>query len=306
MDLRADAICQGNDLSSGPSERSRSRSSSSAIRNYRRDKITRPPSRASGTSHRATDRTIGRPAGDRGTHSASRRGPCKPPRFLTVAACGGLEPAPDGRIRGTYPHLLHSIAPPSVRSWHTLVHVPAAANVAAPTATEFLSQSRREFRLPIPHRLVAEHDAADQEHLGEIAQAELVAQAPEHHERDDVARILRPVQQAGAALVELPAALAAAEPAISLSRALWPLRRSRRTAALAPHPSPAPGQKGRDATGSGCRPPESRFGASPDRTPWASSCARCKRSRSPFTSGGPTSSILSPERLPSATSGRAC
>jgi hypothetical protein len=37
-----------------------------------------------------------------------------PPRLLTVAACGGLEPAPDGRLRRTYPHLLHSIAPPCV------------------------------------------------------------------------------------------------------------------------------------------------------------------------------------------------
>src|SRR5262249_33330830 len=35
-----------------------------------------------------------------------------PPRLLTVAACGGLGPAPDSRRRGTYPHLLHSIAPP--------------------------------------------------------------------------------------------------------------------------------------------------------------------------------------------------
>src|SRR6188474_969049 len=105
--------------------------------------------------------------------------------------------------------------PVAVHFDESLIHVPASADVAASTATEFLSQSRREFRLPIPHRLMAEHDAADQKHLGEIAQAELVAQAPEHHERDDVARILRPVQQAGAALVELPAALAAAEPTIS-------------------------------------------------------------------------------------------
>src|ERR1700736_3799614 len=47
-----------------------------------------------------------------------------PPRLLTVAACGGLEPAPDSRLRGAYPHLLHSIAPPSVRSWHTVIRIP--------------------------------------------------------------------------------------------------------------------------------------------------------------------------------------
>src|SRR5918995_7171614 len=50
-----------------------------------------------------------------------------PPRLLTVAACGGLKPAPDGRLRGTFPHLLRSSAPPllSVRSWHTVVRIPA-------------------------------------------------------------------------------------------------------------------------------------------------------------------------------------
>src|SRR4029077_7480958 len=37
-----------------------------------------------------------------------------PPRLLTIAACGGLEPAPDGRLRRTYLHLLHSVAPPCV------------------------------------------------------------------------------------------------------------------------------------------------------------------------------------------------
>src|SRR3954469_13526929 len=49
-----------------------------------------------------------------------------PPRLLTVAACGGLKPTPDGRLRGTFPHLLRSSAPPllSVRSWHTVVGVP--------------------------------------------------------------------------------------------------------------------------------------------------------------------------------------
>src|SRR5215471_5821794 len=39
------------------------------------------------------------------------------PRLLTVAACGGLEPAPDSRLRGTYPHLWHSIAPPFVSAF---------------------------------------------------------------------------------------------------------------------------------------------------------------------------------------------
>src|SRR5215470_14442910 len=47
-----------------------------------------------------------------------------PPRLFTVAACGSLKPAPDGRPRGAYPHLLCSSALPLlvVRSRRTPVH----------------------------------------------------------------------------------------------------------------------------------------------------------------------------------------
>jgi len=39
--------------------------------------------------------------------------PQRSPRSLfTAAACGGLEPAPDRRLRGAYPHLSYSTAPP--------------------------------------------------------------------------------------------------------------------------------------------------------------------------------------------------
>src|SRR6516162_1538923 len=50
-----------------------------------------------------------------------RTAPKGPPSSLVqhgaLAACGGLEPAPDSRLRGTYPHLLHSIAPPFVSAF---------------------------------------------------------------------------------------------------------------------------------------------------------------------------------------------
>src|SRR5262249_38388332 len=45
---------------------------------------------------------------------------------------------------------------------------------------------------------------------------------PEHHESNDITRVLGSVQEAGAALVELLAAVTAAEPAIALRRALRP------------------------------------------------------------------------------------
>ena len=85
---------------------------------------------------------------------------------------------------------------------------------------------------------MAEHEAADEEHLGQVTQGELVAQAPEHHERDDVARVLGSVQQAAGALVELLAAPTAAEAAIALGRALGALRHCRRAAPDTPHSCP--------------------------------------------------------------------
>src|SRR5580692_3044419 len=86
---------------------------------------------------------------------------------------------------------------------------------------------------------MAEHDAADQEHLRQIAQGKLVAQAPKHHEGDDVAGVLRPVQRAITPLVELLAASATAEPAVTLS-ALVPFRSGGRAAFDAFHLSRLP------------------------------------------------------------------
>src|SRR3954469_12474285 len=85
---------------------------------------------------------------------------------------------------------------------------------------------------------MAEHDAALEEHLAEVAQGEAVAQPPQHHERDDVGRVLRAVQQNTGALVVLLAAVAAAEPAIPLGGASRPLRHRGRAAGHTVHPRP--------------------------------------------------------------------
>jgi hypothetical protein len=57
-----------------------------------------------------------------------------------------------------------------------------------------------------------------------IQQGKLIAQAPEHHEGDDVTGVLRPVQRASTPLVELLAAGATTEPVVTLSGALAPFR----------------------------------------------------------------------------------
>ena len=42
-----------------------------------------------------------------------------PPSLFTTAACSGLKPAPDRRLRGAHPHLSYSIAPPYVGTFVT-------------------------------------------------------------------------------------------------------------------------------------------------------------------------------------------
>jgi hypothetical protein len=92
---------------------------------------------------------------------------------------------------------------------------------------------------PLKTDMTAEHNAIDQEHLRKIVQGELVTQTPEHHESDDVAGIVRPVQRASTPLVELLAASATPEPAVTLSGALAPFRNGRRAApnALSTYPA---------------------------------------------------------------------
>jgi len=105
-----------------------------------------------------------------------------------------------------------------------------------PALAEFLAHDRQQLRFPIPDGLVAQLDAAQQQDLAQVAQRQSTAQAAEHHEGDDVAGQADPVQHSAAALIELPAAVPAAEPAITLGCDLWPLGHSLRATADTLHP----------------------------------------------------------------------
>ena len=50
-----------------------------------------------------------------------------PPSLFTTAACSGLKPAPDRRLRGAHPHLSYSIAPPYVGTFVTHSQFPTSA-----------------------------------------------------------------------------------------------------------------------------------------------------------------------------------
>ena len=55
------------------------------------------------------------------------------------------------------------------------IDVPAPADLASPALAQTFGQQRRQLGFPSPHRLVGENEAPDQEHLGQITQAQLVA-----------------------------------------------------------------------------------------------------------------------------------
>jgi hypothetical protein len=76
----------------------------------------------------------------------------------------------------------------------------------------------------------------EKEHLRQITQAELVTQAPEDNERDDIGRILGAIQGPASSFVELLAAVATTEPPVTLSREFRPLRNRCPAAGVAFHP----------------------------------------------------------------------
>src|SRR3954454_19010448 len=115
------------------------------------------------------------------------------------------------------------------------IDVPAAADLAGPPLAQTLGEPRRQLGLPVPHRLVGEHEAADQEHLCQIPQAQLVTQSPEDHEKHDVGRDLDPVQRRTSSLVEPPPATPAPEPPEAMDCSALPLGGRRRVAMRAVH-----------------------------------------------------------------------
>jgi hypothetical protein len=123
-----------------------------------------------------------------------------PPR--NSRPCGRNPSHADGTIK---------IAPPTVHLDVRLVNVPTLANTPFTPPPQAIDEDWRQLRLPIANRLIAEFDAPDQEHLWQIAQAQLVAKPPEDYECDDVGWILGAIENSTAAFIELLATGAAPE-----------------------------------------------------------------------------------------------
>ena len=67
---------------------------------------------------------------------------------------------------------------------------------------QLLGEQRSEPELPLPYRLVGDLEPALEQHLGDVAEAELIAKAPQHGEEHEVGWVLEVVERRPGALVE--------------------------------------------------------------------------------------------------------
>ncbi len=118
------------------------------------------------------------------------------------------------------------VAPAAMDLEVGFVDIPALAGAAPYAVTPLtlrLAHHGQQLRLPLPDAFMADGETAQQHDLAEIPQCQPVAQPAEHHERDDIARQRRSIEDTVAALVELLAAVPAPEPTIALCCQVWPL-----------------------------------------------------------------------------------
>ena len=87
-----------------------------------------------------------------------------------------------------------------------LVDVPGPTRLAASPGAEPFPQQRCEPRLPATNRLVGDLEAALEQQLRDISEAELVAQPPQDGEQHDVGRVVELVEAGAGPLVEPPPA----------------------------------------------------------------------------------------------------
>ncbi len=82
--------------------------------------------------------------------------------------------------------------------------MPGATGLALTFGTQLIGEQWSEAGFPLTHRLMRELEAAFQEHLGEVAQAEFVAHAPEDDQQHDVGREFQIVEGRARPFIELP------------------------------------------------------------------------------------------------------
>jgi hypothetical protein len=107
------------------------------------------------------------------------------------------------------------VAPFSLDLYVRLIDVPAPSNLASTFATQVLGKQRREALFPLPYRFVRKFEAAQQEHFGQVPQAQLITEPAEYHLEYDIGGKLQVIERTTSPLIELSFTLAAAEDSIA-------------------------------------------------------------------------------------------
>jgi hypothetical protein len=121
--------------------------------------------------------------------------------------------------------------PLSLNFYIRLIHMLAATDGATAFLAQGVRQIRGEICIPVPNGFMCEHDAALEKHFDELPQAQLVPEAPQDDQADDIRRIVQPIEGRPGPFVELGVPVAD-EPQPSIREEnLWkPLKRLLRTA----------------------------------------------------------------------------
>src|SRR5437588_10841147 len=82
------------------------------------------------------------------------------------------------------------------------IHIPRPPCLTSSPSAQLISNERGKACFPVSNCLMRELKAPLQEHLGEIAQAQLVPQPPENDEQHDIGGIFQVVERGSGALVE--------------------------------------------------------------------------------------------------------
>src|SRR4051812_18211080 len=98
------------------------------------------------------------------------------------------------------------ITPPALNIQVGLIDVPAPTCFSLPFAADMLGEQRSKAFFPLPYGFMHKLEAAQQEHLGQISQAQLIQQPAEHDLEDDVSRKLEEVERSAGSLIRFAAA----------------------------------------------------------------------------------------------------
>ena len=98
------------------------------------------------------------------------------------------------------------IAPCSFHADVGFIDVPGSTRLPTPFHTQLICQQWCKARFPLPNRLMGEDKATLHEHLGEIAQAQLVAQPIHNDRQDDIGGVFQKIERRCATLVKSPLA----------------------------------------------------------------------------------------------------